>query len=90
MGIKLRNRTVRHNKLRMSLRSNRKVGGDELMSQAFVDSMHRAMWQFMNLDTILYVLQSAGCSTKTSTQKNINDDRFKEHHKNTICFKGRR
>ena len=89
MNIKLKNKTRRRNKSRMSLRS---VGGapkvDELMSEEFVNSMHKNMWQFINLDTILYILQAAGCSTKTSKQKNMNNNVFEEHHKNTICFKG--
>ena len=93
MNIKLRNKTRRRNISRMSLRSNSKSGGspkeiNELMSQEFVDTMRENMWQFINPDTIIFVLEAAGCSTTTSIQKNINSNIFTEQHKNTICFKG--
>ncbi len=86
MKIKIRNKTRKRNK---SKRNIRIIGGDELMTQEFVDKMRENMWQFMNLDTILYILEKAGCSTKVSEHPNINSEVFEEHHKNTICFKGK-
>lgn len=92
MTIQPRNKTKKNNKLRRSLRS--KNGGvrpkmkDELMSEEFVNGMYENMWQFINPDVILFILKKAGCSTKTSRQKDINDNVFKPRHRDTICFKG--
>ncbi len=88
MRIKIKNKTRKRNKSNTPIRF---MGGDgdELMTQDFVDQMRENMWQFMNLDTILYILQKAGCSTKTSRHNNINSEVFEEHHKDTICFKGK-
>lgn len=86
MKFKIRNKTRKRNKSKRNIRT---IGGDELMSQEFVDQMHENMWQFVNLDTILYILEKLKCSTKISYHPNVNNDIFEEHHKNTICFKGR-
>jgi len=85
MKLQIRNKTLKRNK---SKRNIRIIGGDELMTQEFVDQMRENMWQFMNLDTILYILGKAGCSTKVSVHPHINSEIFEEHHKDTICFKG--
>jgi hypothetical protein len=85
MNIKIRNKTRKRNK---SKRNIRIIGGDELMTQEFVDQMRENMWQFMNLDTILYILEKAGCSSGVSRHPNINSEVFEEHHRDTVCFKG--
>jgi hypothetical protein len=60
----------------------------ELMSEEFVNGMYENMWQFINPDVILFILTKAGCPTKTSRQKDMNDNVFKIRHRDTICFKG--
>jgi hypothetical protein len=63
----------------------------ELMSQDFVDTMAQNMWQFMNPDTIEYVLKLAKCDVGKSRKKRVEDDNFtNEIYHNTICFKGSR
>jgi hypothetical protein len=94
MRIKLKNKTRKNRSYGNITLSKNQNGGevpDELMSQYFVDNMRLNMWQFINPDTIKFVLDEAGCDVGTSKHSKVNDDEFvKDIHKKTICFKGSR
>ncbi len=60
----------------------------ELMSKKFLGIMTDNMWQYMNKDTIKYVLKHTGCKVKYHTIKDINNDNYSRKHYNSIVFQG--
>ena len=76
-------------KLRRSHHVKQHGGGKERLSREFGDFMYTNMWQYMNPQTIDFVLNAAGCSIGMSKKTKIDDDDFrKPKYHNTICQKG--
>jgi len=65
--------------------------GGERLTQEFVDTMYENMWQFINGDTIKFVLNQAGCKyIKFKTTEGLNDynDGWPKKFWNSIVMKG--
>jgi len=65
--------------------------GGERLTQEFVDTMYENMWQFINGDTINFVLKQAGCNyIKFKTTEGLNDynDGWPKKFWNSIVMKG--
>jgi hypothetical protein len=61
---------------------------EELLEQEFVDGMYKNMWNFMNPNTIKYILTEIGLKIKVlAITKDINPLEDKKYA-NSICFKG--
>jgi hypothetical protein len=61
---------------------------EELLEQEFVDGMYKNMWNFMNPNTIKYILTEIGLKINVlMIDKNI-DPLENKKYANSICFKG--
>ena len=78
------------NKLQKMHITEQDGGVNELISEEFIRSMYDNMWQFMNEDTITFVLKEAKCPKKFTYKSDINDDTFGRRYINTVCLKGPR
>ena len=94
--MKTRSNTRSNKRTKKSSKQYRKTirhiqQGGERLTQEFVDTMYENMWQFINKDTILFVLNKAGCGRiKFKTTEGMNDynDGWPRKFWNCIVMKG--
>lgn len=84
-----RNKTKKKHR-RMHHITGKRGGSNELMSEAFITSMYTNMWQFMNEDTIMFVLEQAKCPKTFTYKTNLYNNTFNNTYNNTICLMGPR